>query len=133
MIRGRTPASPLGITLDAADAQALARFYCDLLGWELVEDSPPWCTLRPPGASITLAVKGEPLHERPTWPAREGTQQMQAHLELAVDDLDGAVRDAVTLGAQLADHQPQEHVRVLLDPAGHPFCLYTEDHTQPPS
>ena len=55
MIRGRTPASPLGITLDAADARALARFYRDLLGWELVEDSPPWCTLRPPGASITLA------------------------------------------------------------------------------
>jgi len=26
----------------------------------------------------------------------------------------------------LADFQPQEDVRVCLDPAGHPFCLYTE-------
>ena len=126
MIRGRTPASPLGITLDAADAQALARFYRDLLGWELVEDTPAWCTLRAPGSPVTLAVKGEPLHERPTWPAREGAQQMQAHLELPVDDLDGAVHDAVERGAELPGHQPQPHVRVLLDPAGHPFCLYSE-------
>jgi catechol 2,3-dioxygenase-like lactoylglutathione lyase family enzyme len=126
MIRGRTPASPLGITLDAADAQALARFYRDLLDWELVEDTPPWCTLRTPGSPVTLAIKGEPLHERPTWPAREGTQQIQAHLELPVDELDAAVQDAVALGADLPDHQPQAHVCVLLDPAGHPFCLYTE-------
>lgn len=130
MIRGRTPASPLGITLDAADAQALARFYRDLLGWELVEDTPPWCTLRAPGSPVTLAIKGEPLHERPTWPAREGTQQVQAHLELPVDDLDAAVQDAVALGAERPNHQPQAHVRVLLDPAGHPFCLYTEHDTE---
>jgi hypothetical protein len=25
----------------------------------------------------------------------------------------------------VADHQPQDDVRVMLDPAGHPFCLYT--------
>ncbi len=131
MIRGRTPAGPLGITLDAADAPALARFYRDLLGWELVEDTAPWCTLRSPGSPVTLAVKGEPLHQRPTWPAREGAQQMQAHLELPVSDLEGALRDAVDLGAELPAHQPQPHVRVLLDPAGHPFCLYTEEHAQP--
>jgi hypothetical protein len=34
------------------------------------------------------------------------------------------VQDALALGATLAAHQPQEEVRVLLDPAGHPFCLY---------
>ena len=27
-------------------------------------------------------------------------------------------------GAVLADCQPQEHVRVYLDPAGHPYCLW---------
>jgi catechol 2,3-dioxygenase-like lactoylglutathione lyase family enzyme len=126
MIRGRTPASPLGITLDARDAPTLARFYRDLLGWALVEDSPAWCTLRSPGLPVTLAVKEEPLYERPTWPAEPGAQQLQAHLEVPVDDLEAAVADAVALGAGLPDHQPQRHVRVLLDPAGHPFCLYTE-------
>jgi catechol 2,3-dioxygenase-like lactoylglutathione lyase family enzyme len=130
MIRGRTTGSAIGITLDAADAQALARFYRDLLGWELVEDTPPWCTLSAPGSPVTLAVKGEPLHEPPTWPAEPGAQQMQAHLELPVSDLDGAVRDALALGAKLPGHQPQSHVRVLIDPAGHPFCLYTENHTE---
>jgi catechol 2,3-dioxygenase-like lactoylglutathione lyase family enzyme len=133
MIRGRTPAGPIGFTLDAADARALARFYAELLGWELVEDTPEWSTVRAPGSPVTLAVKREPLHERPTWPAREGAQQMQAHLEVRVDDLEGALRDAVALGAELPDHQPQSHVRVLLDPAGHPFCLYTEDDAEPQS
>ncbi len=27
----------------------------------------------------------------------------------------------------LATHQPQANVRVLLDPAGHPFCLCLDD------
>ena len=36
-----------------------------------------------------------------------------------------AVARALELGAELPEHQPQENVRVLLDPAGHPFCLYT--------
>ncbi|HSZ43609.1 MAG TPA: hypothetical protein VK817_26890 [Trebonia sp.] len=30
------------------------------------------------------------------------------------------------LGAVVAGFQPQEDVRVLLDPAGHPFCLYLD-------
>ena len=30
---------------------------------------------------------------------------------------------ALALGATLATHQPQESVRVMIDPAGHPFCL----------
>ena len=41
-------------------------------------------------------------------------------------DLEAAVADAVALGATVATAQPQEHVRVLLDPAGHPFCLIVE-------
>jgi hypothetical protein len=43
-----------------------------------------------------------------------------------VDDLQEAVDAAVGLGATVAQFQPQEHVRVLLDPVGHPFCLYVE-------
>jgi hypothetical protein len=31
---------------------------------------------------------------------------------------------AVEAGAMLAGYQPQENVRVLLDPAGCPFCLF---------
>jgi hypothetical protein len=46
------------------------------------------------------------------------------HLDIEVGDLDEAVADAVEKGARLADFQPQEKVRVMLDPVGHPFCLY---------
>ncbi len=49
---------------------------------------------------------------------------MQLHLDVQVTDLEGAVDDAVALGATVAELQPQADVRVLLDPAGHPFCLY---------
>jgi Glyoxalase-like domain len=38
-----------------------------------------------------------------------------------VEDLDDAVAGAVALGAQVAESQPQDNVRVLLDPAGRPF------------
>lgn len=49
---------------------------------------------------------------------------MMMHLDLEVDDLDQAVAHAVDVGAELASFQPQADVRVMLDPAGHPFCLY---------
>ena len=48
------------------------------------------------------------------------------HFEIQVDDLEGAVEHAVSLGARVADYQPQANVRVLLDPAGHPFCLFLD-------
>jgi hypothetical protein len=49
------------------------------------------------------------------------------HFDFQVGDLDSAVADAVALGASLASAQPQDKVRVLLDPAGHPFCLCLDE------
>ncbi len=49
------------------------------------------------------------------------------HADFHVGDLTTAVADAVALGATVADFQPQDHVRVLLDPAGRPFCLCLDD------
>jgi len=49
---------------------------------------------------------------------------MQLHLDIEVDDLEAAGAHAAATGAVLADLQPQEDVRVYLDPAGHPFCLW---------
>ena len=43
--------------------------------------------------------------------------------QLFNEDESGA---AVEVGAELASYQPQETVRVMLDPAGHPFCLYLD-------
>ena len=41
----------------------------------------------------------------------------------AVADLDEGEKAAVELGATVADPQPGETWRVMLDPSGHPFCL----------
>jgi hypothetical protein len=71
-----------------------------------------------------LAVQKAEVYERPVWPPEAGKQGMQLHLDIEVSDLDAAVEHALELGATLAKFQPQEDVRVLLDPAGHPFCLY---------
>ena len=49
---------------------------------------------------------------------------MMVHLDVEVDDLRAASAHALAAGAVLADYQPQDHVRVYLDPAGHPFCLF---------
>ncbi|MGH3505173.1 MAG: VOC family protein [Nocardioidaceae bacterium] len=62
---------------------------------------------------------------RPVWPAASNAQQMMLHLDFEVTDLDAATAHAIRLGAEVAERQPQDDVRILLDPAGHPFCLYT--------
>jgi catechol 2,3-dioxygenase-like lactoylglutathione lyase family enzyme len=115
-----------GTNLDAPDANALADFYRRLLGWTVMVDDPGWVVLRPPGGGHTLNFQTESRYVRPVWPVGPGDPQMMMHLEIRVDDLDVAVAQTVVLGATLAGFQPQEDVRVCLDPAGHPFCLYTE-------
>ena len=49
---------------------------------------------------------------------------MMLHLDIEVEDLEAAGAYATGLGAALAEFQPQEDVRVYLDPAGHPFCFW---------
>ena len=112
--------------LDAPDPRSLARFYQRLLGWPIGRDEPDWATLRPPGGGAGLSFQYESAYTRPTWPAGPGDQQMQVHLDIEVDDLDAASAQAVAAGATLADYQPQQDVRVHLDPAGHPFCLWSK-------
>ena len=48
------------------------------------------------------------------------------HLDVGVDDLPAAVSAAIALGATEAAQQPApDNSRVLIDPAGHPFCVST--------
>jgi predicted enzyme related to lactoylglutathione lyase len=121
-----TPQFRLSATvLGSADPRGLAEFYRDLLSWEVRVDRPEWVVLGPPGGGTGLSFQLEGGHVPPTWPAGPGEQQMQSHLDIAVDDLDAGVARAQALGASLAADQPQDDVRVLVDPAGHPFCLFT--------
>lgn len=110
-----------GVVLECPDPAVLASFYRELLGWTLVCEDPDWYTLkdgdRDPGLSFQLA----PEYQAPTWP--DPAAPMQIHLDLRVDDLDGAERRVLALGATKFAFQPGETFRVYADPVGHPFCL----------
>lgn len=113
--------------LGTPDPPALADFYRALLGWEEVDEESEWVRLKAPGAERpSLSFQLEADHIPPTWPQRPDTQQMQAHLDLQVDDLEAETERACALGATLQEQQPQKGVRVLTDPHGHPFCLFLE-------
>lgn len=83
--------------------------------------------LRDPAGGAGLSFQREDPYVAPVWPAGPGDQAMMVHLDVEVDDLAGAVAWAERRGARRVGHQPQQHVRVCLDPDGHPFCLYVED------
>ncbi|GHJ99163.1 glyoxalase [Streptomyces sp. Y2F8-2] len=113
-------------TLDAPNAHELARFYRDLLGWPVRKEEPGWVEIAPPDDTAGLSFQTEPSYTRPCWPSTPSDQQMMMHLDIEVNDLPTAVEHARALGATVADFQPQDDVRVLYDPAGHPFCLWVQ-------
>lgn len=113
-----------GTVLDSPDVRVLADFYRRLLGWTVRQDQPDWVALSAPDGGAGLSFQTDAAYVKPTWPAGPGDQQMMMHLDIEVDDLDAAGTHAVAVGAVLAQDQPQDDVRVYLDPAGHPFCLW---------
>lgn len=123
----RTKKQWWGVALDAPDGAELARFYARLLGWRIFNETADGAAVAPSeGAGYNLAFQTEENYARPVWPAQEGEPQMSMHLDIEVDDLQDAVAHAVAAGAELASYQPQETVCVMIDPAGHPFCLYLD-------
>ena len=114
-----------GVVLEAPDPRALAHFYSELLGWPVWKEDEEVASLDAGEGVGYLAFQRAENYEPPVWPPEQGRQNMQLHLDFEVSDLEAAVAHAVELGATVAAHQPQDDVRVMLDPAGHPFCLYT--------
>ena len=123
----RTSKQWWGVVLDAPDGVALAHFYARLLGWSIFSEGEGGAAVAPSEqAGYYLGFETNQHYVRPVWPTVPGEPQMSMHLDVEVDDLDHAVRYAVEMGAELAEYQPQQTVRVMLDPAGHPFCLYLD-------
>ncbi|MBO0895268.1 VOC family protein [Arthrobacter sp. zg-ZUI10] len=110
------------ISLDCPDTDGLAEFYCALLGLVEAFATPDRGVVALSGAGPMLTLMRADDYIPPSWP--NGPQHQQMHLDIAVDNVDSAADAAVRLGAKPADHQPAPgQWRVLLDPAGHPFCL----------
>jgi catechol 2,3-dioxygenase-like lactoylglutathione lyase family enzyme len=112
-----------GVNIDCADAQAMAAFYGRLLGWEVTYRDHDFVSMQDPAGGAGLSFQEEAWYRPPVWPEQPGEQDKMIHLDIKVNDLDAAVAHALAAGARLAEHQPRSDLRILLDPAGHPFCL----------
>ncbi len=109
--------------LDCDDPSALADFWAALLGGEVAYRSDEFCAVKTDRGWLAAVKVAD--HRPPTWPNSDTPKQM--HLDISVVDLDQAESEALRLGARRSDHQPAaDRWRVLLDPAGHPFCLSTQ-------
>ena len=101
--------------MDCPDPQRLADFYLRLLGGRQLWAKESSVGIDVPGA--VLVAQQVDGYVPPVWP---GTAIL--HLDLTADDLGAAAEWAVALGATVPA-QPDPRWQVLLDPAGHPFCL----------
>jgi hypothetical protein len=111
-----------GLAIEAPDPVALAGFYSELLGWPIGHEE-PGTTVLVAGSGTYVVFQQAADYRRPVWPPVPGAQRPMIHLDVQVGDLESAMTEAVALGATAASVQPNEHVRVMFDPAGHPFCL----------
>src|SRR6266496_5175205 len=110
-----------GVTLDCADPQTLAGFYGALTGMRELFSTGEFVALTD-DSGCDLGFQRVDGYRAPQWPGQDVPQQF--HLDLRADDLDAMEELALELGAAKPDHQPGDgRWRVLLDPAGHPFCL----------
>jgi catechol 2,3-dioxygenase-like lactoylglutathione lyase family enzyme len=109
------------VTIDCADPVALASFYGELLGWETRHVDEHFAILDNPEGGSPLGF-GRVVGYRPEpWTEPDGSKHF--HLDFYVDDLDEATAKALALGATEPSYQHGRTLKVLIDPAGHPFGL----------
>jgi predicted enzyme related to lactoylglutathione lyase len=113
------PATLAMIGVDCPDPRALAQFYSQLLGWEIAGSSAEYAMIQ--GLGTPIVFWREEGYQAPRWP--DAGSPKRFHFDLTVDDLELTEARCIELGATRAEHQPGSHWRVLLDPAGHPFCI----------
>jgi hypothetical protein len=108
------------INFECTNPVPLARFWAAMLDGEIAVETPGFCAVKT--STVYLGAVQVEDYQPPSWPSAERSQQL--HLDLSVDDLDTAEKEAIRLGATKESQQPTpERSRVLRDPAGHPFCL----------
>ena len=110
-----------GISIDCSGPRELARFYLALLGGELLWENTSSSGIRT-DSGLNIVAQKVANYAPPTWPSAS-----IVHFDLdAGVSLDESVAYAVECGAIEAADQPNPRWQVLLDPAGHPFCITTE-------
>jgi len=109
------------LTIDCPEPAALAEFYAALLGGTITRSTPGGAFVDAAGQLLVFRAVSD--YTPPTWPSPD--VPMRFHFECVVEDPDTAAQELLPLGAKKAHHQDPDdpHLIVMLDPAGHPFCL----------
>lgn len=114
-------------TIDCENPYELAEFYAKLLKWEIPFYDDDFACVGAPGtnqgAYPGILFQRNSEYKPPVWPTSPEAQQQMAHMDFAVNNLEEAVQYAVHCGATVASAQFSDDWKVMLDPAGHPFCL----------
>jgi predicted enzyme related to lactoylglutathione lyase len=114
------PASLAMVSIDCADPRELAAFYHQILGWEILHSEQDYAMIG--DGSLSVGFSRLDGYTPPRWPDPGAPKQF--HLDFYVADLDKAEAACLDAGAAKPDHQPgADRWRVLVDPAGHPFCI----------
>lgn len=108
------------VTVDCADAALVARFWADVLGWDVAPDPSANVAAvggprRPPDAPSLLFVRvPEPKAVKNRW-----------HLDLTATDLDAELARLVGLGATVVHRKSEWGATwvTLRDPEGNEFCV----------
>jgi len=78
-------------TLDCINPHELAKFYAELLNWEVVPIDEEWACACPRGSSQGtypgIMFQHNPEYKPPVWPEKPGAQQQMAHMDFAVNNL----------------------------------------------
>jgi predicted enzyme related to lactoylglutathione lyase len=104
------------VIVDAHDPVALGQWWCEVLGWVVVNDDPEEFEIRPaadqtPGLLFVTASESKVVKNR-------------LHLDFRPDDRDAEVQRVLGLGATRADiGQGEQTWVVLADPEGNEFCV----------
>jgi catechol 2,3-dioxygenase-like lactoylglutathione lyase family enzyme len=122
------------VVLDSDNSEELSAFYEKLLGWRRYGHFPDdeWVVVNngKRDGLPELIFQQIDNYVRPVWPDESGKQSQMIHLDFHVDDLDEGVQYALSCGATLSPVQLEDSWRVMLDPAGHPFCILPKRYPQ---
>ncbi|MEU0988992.1 VOC family protein [Streptomyces sp. NPDC005953] len=114
----------IAINLDCPDPLALASFYQQATGLESHPNSDADFAGLNGDDGLFIGFQRVDDYRAPSWPDQTVPQQL--HICFKVEDLDEAEARLLELGADKPQQQPnKDKWRVLIDPAGHPFCLVT--------
>ena len=113
------------VVLDSDHADDLSAFYERLLGWTRFkgEEYTVLKNVEQSGFPTWITIQQVDHYVPPVWPATPDEQQQMAHLDFHVENVEEGVKYAMSCGATMSAIQFDERWRVMIDPAGHPFCI----------